>query len=127
MGSHGAVGVTTPTLFDAIPSAPVDDDTASLLALVGTDRIHADDCRTVIEGILETARHNAGVVDPNMLREWLRDERGECIVYPATIGATVSALRHRGVLEPVGWVVTEGSTSGNNGRPARLYALRRSP
>lgn len=118
--------MTTPTLFDAIPSAPVDDDTASLLALIGTDRIHADDCATVVDAIIRTARMNAGTVDPNRLRALLHNAHG-CIVHPPTIGATVSALRHRGVLEPLGWVVTEGSTSGNNGRPARTYRLRRSP
>ena len=115
--------VTEPTLFDAIPSAPVDDATASLLALVGGDRIHADDARTVVEAIRRTAAENAGTVDPNRLRRLLHNEHG-CIVHPPVIGATVAALRHRGVLEPTGWVVTEGSTSGNNGRPAPTYRLR---
>ena len=113
-----------PTLFDAIPSAPVDADTASLLALIRADRIHADDCATVVAAIQRTAAENAGTVDPNRLRVLLHNEHG-CIVHPPVIGATVSALRHRGVLEPTGWVVTEGSRSGNDGRPARTYRLRR--
>ena len=114
---------TEPTLFDAIPSAPVDDATASLLALISADRIHADDARTVVEAIRRTAAEHAGTVDPNALRALLWNEHG-CIVHPPVIGATVSALRHKGVLEPTGWVVTEGSTTGNNGRPARTYRLR---
>lgn len=110
-----------------IPSAPVDADTASLLALISSDRIHADDARTVVEGIVETCRHNDGVMDPNMLRAWLRDEWGGCMVYPPIIGATVQALSRKGVLKPSGWVVTTGSTSGNNGRPARSYRLTKPP
>ena len=117
-----------PTLFDAIPSAPVDAQTASLLALIAADRIHADDCRTVVEGITEVCRMNDGVMDPNMLRFWLRDEEhGECIVYPPTIGATICTLARAGWLEPIGWVVTEGSLTGNDGKQARTYILRSSP
>jgi hypothetical protein len=116
---------TMPTLFD---SAPVDSTTASLLALIGADRIHARDCQTVIEGVLETCRMNDGLMDPNMLRAWLFDEEtGQCIVHPPTIGATIAALRHAGVLEPVGYVPTERSLSRNNGRPARTYVLRHAP
>lgn len=114
--------VIEPTLFDTPHAEPVDAQTAALLDLIGGDPIHATDRATIAEGIRECVRMNDGVLDPNMLRAWLRDdETGECIVYPACIGATVAALRHAGRLVEDGWVVTTGSSSGNNGRPARAY------
>ena len=112
--------VTEPTLFDAIPSAPVDAQTASLLELIASDRIHADDAARVVAAIVRTAQDNDGTVDPNALRALLWNEHG-CIVKPPVIGATISALRHARTLEPAGWVPTEGSTTGNNGRPACVY------
>lgn len=112
--------VIEPTLFDEPHAEPVDAQTASLLELVAGDRIHEADRRRVVEAIAQTARDHAGLVDPNHVRALLwRD--GQCLVCPAVIGATVAALRHKGVLEPAGWVVTEGSTTGNNGRPQRAY------
>ena len=116
--------VTEPTLFDSPVAAPVDTDTASLLALVATDRIHADDARAVVEAIVRTASEHAGAVDPNRLRLVLRHGRQVC---PQVIGSVVSQMKRRGVLEFAGWVITEGSTSGNNGRPARSYRLVKRP
>lgn len=110
------------TLFD-LPSAPVDDRTASLLALVAGDPIHHDDRRRVIDAILDTARTDGGRVDPNRLRAALTDRHGQSLVYPPVIGAVVAALRHRGVLTEIGWTATTGSNSGNNGRPARVHRL----
>ena len=105
-----------------IPSAPVDWQTASLLDLIDADRIHADDKATVIAAIEATARDNAGLVDPNELRRRLYNEHG-CIVTPNVIGTTVRNLARSGRLVFSHWVVTEGSTSGNNGRPAKAYRL----
>lgn len=117
--------VVTPSLFD-LPSAPVDKQTASLLALIASDRIHADDARTVVEAIERTASEHAGTVDPNRLRLLLHNAHG-CIVHPPVIGSVIAQLKHAGVLEPIGWVVTEGSRSGNDGRPARSYRLTKRP
>lgn len=111
----------TGTLFD-LPSAPVDERTASLLALVAGDPVHADDRRRVLEAIQRTARDDmSDRVDPNKVRYLLTDAHGNSTVYPAVVGAVVQALARRGVLTPDGWVVTTGSRSGNNGRPARRY------
>lgn len=107
-----------------IPSAPVDDRTASLLALLEGDPIHSDDRRRVVEAIQQAARDDMfDRVDPNAVRALLTDEHGNSTVYPACIGAVVQSLARRGVLRADGWVVTTGSRSGNNGRPARRYRL----
>jgi hypothetical protein len=106
----------------AYPSAPVDAATADLLDLIASDRLHADDSATVVAAIRATAAEHAGVVDPNRVRALLRNEHGS-VVTPQVIGATYQALAKAGVLVADGWVITEGSTSGNNGRPARRYRL----
>ena len=105
-----------------IPSAPVDAHTASLLDLIDADRIHADDKATVIAAIEATAAEADGLVDPNALRRRLYNAHG-CIVHPNVIGTTVRNLARSGRLVFSHWVVTEGSTSGNDGRPARAYRL----
>ena len=108
--------VTEPTLFDAPHAEPVDEQTASLLALIDGDPLHAEDRRTVVEAILATAADDGGRVDPNRLRNWLYED-----------GVSVASLRHKGVLEEIGWTTTTGSVSGNNGRPARIYRLVKRP
>lgn len=105
-----------------IPHAPVDPRTAALLDLIAGDPRHEGDRAEIVRAILETARENAGRVDPNRLRAKLTNEWGST-VYPACIGATVNALARRGVLHFDRWVITEGSETGNNGRPARSYTL----
>jgi hypothetical protein len=106
----------------AYPSAPVDSATASLLDLIASDRLHEDDAATVVAAIRATAAEHAGVVNPNRVRALLRNEHG-CIVHPNVIGATYNALSRAGVLVHDGWVITEGSTSGNDGKPAKRYRL----
>lgn len=103
-------------------AAPVDERTASLLALVDGDPVHAIDRAVIVGAIVQTARDHGGLVDPNQLRVLLTNEHGS-VVYPAVIGAVIASLRHRGVLREAGWVVTTGSRSGNSGKPSRRYAL----
>jgi uncharacterized alpha-E superfamily protein len=102
-------------------AGPVDARTASLLALIDGDPIHADDRRKVVEAIQQVAADFGGIVSPNHLRVLLTDRRGNSTVYPNVIGAVVRTLAARGVLTFDGWVVTTGSRSGNTGRPARRY------
>lgn len=109
--------------LDALPATGVDAKTASLLQLVAGDHIHAADRRKIAHAIVAEANSNAGRVDPNRLRARLTDEHGNLIVYPRVIGATVQALTVKGALSPVGWVTCSGSTSGNNGKPQRVYRL----
>lgn len=103
---------------------PVDAKTASLLALIAGDPIHATDRATVCDAIIATAGANHGLVDPNRLRALLTDTDGQSRVYPAVIGAVVCALRHKGVLAFAGYVDTTGSRSGNTGKLARSYWFR---
>ena len=116
--------VIEPTLFDAPHAEPVDQQTASLLALIDGDPLHATDRARVLAAILETAAEHDGRVMPNELRALLHNEQGST-VYPPVIGATVNALKRAGrlVFEHE-WQVTEGSTTGNDGKPARVYHWR---
>ena len=105
-----------------IPHAPVDPRTAALLDLIAGDPRHEGDRAEIVRAILETADQHDGVIDPNVLRSKLRNDWGST-VYHKVIGAVVQALAKRGALRFDGWVVTEGSRTGNNGKPQRRYTL----
>lgn len=100
------------------PNAPVDQQTADTLALMRLDPSHRTDRQIVADAIETVAARNGGDVDPNELRAEVHG-----LVQPNVIGATIQGLAKRGHLIPTGWTVTTGSTSGNNGRPARTYRL----
>lgn len=104
------------------PSAPVDQATQDTLGLIAGDRVHRTDRQIILDAIETVAARNGGTVDPNELRSEVHG-----LVYPKTIGATINGLAKRGVLRHVGWTVTEGSTSGNDGRPCRVYELTADP
>lgn len=108
---------------DALPSQRTDDQTVSLLDVVGTDPLHADDRRRVIEAILECARRHGGTVNPNHVRELLTDERGDLRVFPKVVGPTYASLVAKRVLERDGWVVSDDVRGRNSGKPARRYRL----
>lgn len=98
------------------PSAPIDQPTADTLELMTLDPSHRTD-RDIITAAIETvAARNGGDVDPNELRAEVHGR-----VDPHAIGATVNALARSGRLVHSGWVITSGSTSGNDGRPARRW------
>lgn len=98
------------------PSAPVDQPTADTLALMNLDLVHRTDREIILDAIETVAARSGGIVDPNELRGRLHG-----LVYPKTIGATINGLAKQGRLEPAGWTITKGSTTGNNGRPARCW------
>lgn len=104
------------------PSAAIDPTTADTLSLMQIDPVHRTDRDIILDAIETVAARHGGTVDPNELR---REVHG--LVYPKTIGATIQGLAKRGVLRHVGWTVTQGSTSGNNGRPAKCYVLTADP
>lgn len=108
---------------DALPSQGTDDQIVSLLDVVCTDPLHADDRRRVIEAILECARRNGGTVDPNHVRELLTDERGDLRVFPKVVGPTYAALARQGRIRRVGWVVSTDTRGRNSGKPCRTYEL----
>lgn len=99
-----------------IPSAPVDTDTTDTLALMRLDPRHNTDRQIIAAAVEMVAEANDGIVDPNELRSLVTGR-----VQPNVIGAVVQGLAKRGVLEPHGFTVTTGSTSGNNGRPCRVW------
>lgn len=100
------------------PSAPVDAQTADTLALMHLDPTHRTDRQIILDAIETVAARSGGVVDPNELRAEVYG-----LVYPNTIGATISGLARSGHLEVVGWTTTTNSTTGNGGKPARVYRL----
>lgn len=97
------------------PSAPVDQPTADALALINMDLVHRTD-RDLILDAIQAVADPEGLINPNRLRQELHGR-----VYPKTIGATIQGLAKQGHIEPAGWTVTQGSTTGNNGRPARVW------
>ena len=98
------------------PSAPVDTDTTDTLALMRLDPRHNTDRQIILAAIEIVADEGDGVVDPNKLRRLVSGR-----VQPNVIGATIQGLAKQGRLEPHGFTVTTGSTSHNNGRPARVW------
>lgn len=99
-----------------IPSAPVDGDTEGTLALMRLDPRHNTDRDIILAAVEMVADANDRIVDPNELRRLVTGR-----VQPNVIGAVVQELARRGHLEPDGFTITEGSSSGNNGRPARVW------
>lgn len=104
------------------PSAPVDDDTASLLALIAGDPIHEADRARVVQAIRDTARDHGGQVDPNVVRRRLTCAHG-LTVYPRVIGAVYNALARSGRLVVDGWIVSSDVAGKNAGKPCRRYRL----
>ena len=104
------------------PSAPVDQPTADALDLLNFDPTHRTDRQIILDVIETIATRTGGRIDPNELRRELYG-----LVYPKTIGATIHGLTKAGHLQPHGWTVTEGSATGNNGKPCRVYRVRSLP
>lgn len=98
------------------PSAPVDQQTADTLALMNLDLVHRTDREIILDAIETVAARHGGTVDPNELRRLVSGR-----VQPNVIGATIQGLAKQGYLVPHGFTITTGSTSGNDGRPARVW------
>lgn len=108
----------------ALPASSVDDKTRALLDLMAGDPLHATDRRKIAQAIVAEANSNGGRVDPNRLRARLTNPAtNELDVYPRMVGSVVGHLARKGALSPVGWTQCTGSTSGNNGKPQRVYRL----
>ena len=104
------------------PSRPADPATQDTLALMDLDPVHRTDRQIILDAIETVATRTGGRIDPNELRRELYG-----LVYPKTIGATIHGLTKAGHLQPHGWTVTEGSATGNNGKPCRVYRVRSLP
>lgn len=97
-----------------IPSAPVDDYTASLLDLL------ADDADLEWMEYTTALRHVArihGKILPNVLREFTAGA-----IKPQRIGAFTHRAIKQGLIRADGWEVSTDLRGRNSGKPARTYA-----
>ena len=100
------------------PSAPVNHDTADLLSLIAEDQHPSVDYewRRFVQGLRATA-DQAGVIDPNWLRENLRGD-----IAPRRIGAFTNRALAERLIEPTGeWRVSDDRVGRNGGKPCRVY------
>jgi hypothetical protein len=81
------------------------------------------DRRLILGAILVDARHHDGHVDPNRVRESLRDMGGDLMVRPRMLSGAWSGLLRGGVIEFHEWTVNTDRIGGNNGRPSRRYRV----
>jgi len=98
--------------------SPIDDETHSILALVNDESHPSVDFEW--QEWLNAARHvagtNAGIVDPNALRELVRG-----VVAPKRCGAFVHRALTSGLMVREDWVIPNDTTGRNAGRPAMSY------
>lgn len=108
--------------LDSLPSAPVSDEVADILALLRADPQNDRDRGRIIAAVISVAAENRGVVNSNHVRAKLLNRHGQLDVRPQVVGATINGLTKRGVIRAIGWAVNEDK-SGNAGKPQRLYRL----
>lgn len=123
------MNATAPMLpIEGLPAHAVDDETRSLLELMAGDPIHDRDRRRIVQAVVAEAHSAGGKVDPNRLRARLTNAKtGALDVTPVMVGSIVGHFARRKVLEHIGWTPCSGSTSGNNGKPQKVYRLRAIP
>lgn len=102
-------------LLDTAYATGADPQTAAILELIAGDPLHDRDREAIVDAIRASVRPD-GTVSGN-------DWRGliPTWVYSRVIGATVHALATRGVLEHVGWVVSDDTGGRNSGKPSKVY------
>jgi hypothetical protein len=100
-----------------------DETTGSLLDLIADDGslLHEREWNTYLAALRDAATPD-GVVRPNALRPLVTGR-----IKPCRLGPFARRAVLEGVMVPDGWQVTEGSGSGNDGKPARCYRLTDSP
>lgn len=92
------------------------------LAFTDPSPLRASDRRLILGAILADARHHGGHVDPNRVRESLRDMAGELMVRPQVIGGAYAHLRRLPGTRPGPFTVNTDKRGGNAGKPlATLY------
>ena len=105
-----------------VPSSPVDEATAQLLAVVASSPGHVDARTAIVQAIAADAAAHDGWVDPNRVRERLSGEHG-LTVPSRLVGAVYSGLARAGRLVHDGWTTSTDRAGGNVGKPVRLYRL----
>ena len=100
--------------------SPVDDETNDLLALVAMGPLAPptadEEWAEFVAALRFVAQGNDGVISANAMRELIHD-----VVKPCRIGPFYSKASAQNLIVVDGWDITEGSPSGNDGKPARLY------
>lgn len=91
------------------------------LAFTDPTPLRDTDRRLILGAILSDARAHDGHVDPNRVRETLRDFDGELIVRPQMIGGAYRVLVKRAALIRDGYVISTDTRGGNAGRMVPKY------
>ena len=99
---------------------PVDNEQADLLSLVAMGPLAPptaeEEWAEFVAALRFVAQGNDGVISANAMRELIHDA-----VKPCRVGPFYSRASARNLIVRDGWDITEGSPSGNDGKPARLY------
>jgi hypothetical protein len=95
--------------------------TDAVTGLVTADPSHASDVAEIVAAIELDASANSGEVNPNRVRLLLPAH-----VQPQVIGAVYSRLLRERRLTEIGWTTNTDRRGRNDGKPIRLYELRRS-
>lgn len=100
--------------------SPTDDDTTDLLSLVAdVDHPSVDREWSHYQDSLCVAADSSGRINPNCLRELLRDD-----VAPRRIGAFTQRALKLGLIRYSGeWVTSTDTVGRNAGRPCRVIEL----
>lgn len=103
--------------------APVDDDTGSLLDLIGNDwtPFAEDDRNLIARAIRDDAAANDGHVSSNRVRRAFARLPVLKQPKPQRIGPVYRALCLTGHLRVDGWEVSDDLAGRNSGKPARTY------
>ena len=83
--------------------------------------LRATDRRLILGAILGDARQNGGHVDPNRVRESLRDMAGDLTVKPRMLSGAYRVLRLAGVLTVDEPTVNTDTHGGNAGKWLNTY------
>jgi hypothetical protein len=99
--------------------APVDDETADLLALVADEgHVSADfEWARFLVALRNAALADGGLIRPNRLRPLVRGT-----IAPRRIGAFTNRAKAEGRIVATGeWEISDDTEGRNSGKPARVY------
>jgi hypothetical protein len=83
--------------------------------------LRATDRRLILGAILGDARQNGGHVDPNRVRESLRDMAGDLTVKPRMLSGAYRVLRLAGALTVADPTINTDTRGGNGGKWLNTY------
>lgn len=74
------------------------DDHDDLMALIDSDPIHAGDSARIKAAILADGKWHGGTINPNRVRDSLRNVTGELDVWHKSVGPAYSSLKAAGLI-----------------------------